>query len=357
MAEAAVLERTETTALVPLQTKLPEAGEARGITPEAWHVLKTTLYRGSSDEMICTVIDYCKARGLDPIKKPFHIVTTWDAKEKREIESIWPSIGETRITAMRTGEYAGLSDIEHGPLRTAKVGKTDITFPEWAQCSVYRIIQGQKCEFSGPKVYWLEEYAQKGADPTPNRMWARRPYGQLNKCAEAAALRAAFPEENSIPTAEEMAGQTINGHAEDITLTAPAKDGNAGLKQFGESSNDQNIIDAHSVEVTEVVTSDGEVVQQPTKAEPADTRILFWVSPDEPERELDSLSEVPRVLQDALKKAPTLAMANLIAQHNAGLVSQVDNVNRHTKFSQKIESILNDRAAADGNGGGTGKLL
>ena len=41
-------------------------------------------------------------------------------------------------------------------------------------------------------------------------MWANRPVGQLEKCAEAGALRRAFPEEigNDL-TAEEMAGQRI----------------------------------------------------------------------------------------------------------------------------------------------------
>ena len=39
-------------------------------------------------------------------------------------------------------------------------------------------------------------------------MWIRRPRGQLLKCAKAASLRAAFPEESGY-TAEEMAGKTI----------------------------------------------------------------------------------------------------------------------------------------------------
>jgi hypothetical protein len=49
----------------------------------------------------------------------------------------------------------------------------------------------------------------------PNEMWANRPVGQLEKCAEAGALRRAFPEEiGNALTAEEMEGQpTIEGAA------------------------------------------------------------------------------------------------------------------------------------------------
>lgn len=361
MAEAALAERPTSTDIVPLRTELHPAAAARGITAEAWHVLKTVIFKDASDEMLCTVLDYCKARQLDPVKRPVHIVQVWDAKLKTYVDSIWPSIGEARITAFRTKEYAGLSDIKHGDTVRTQVGGVDMVYPEWAQCSVFRMMNGEAREFVGPRVYWIETYASK-RDGSPNSMWCKRPFGQIDKCAEAAALRAAFPEENFEPTADEMDGQTINLNAENVSITQP-KDGNQGLKEFGERANDgPKIIDAESVVVTESVTTDGEVVQETTKAEPADDEITFWASAEEPARLLKSLSNAAYVIDMAVKDAKTAAMANVIATQNAGLISAIDNAAGNTKFSTKLERMLNDRAAAEkptnGNGGGgTDKLL
>src|SRR5258708_38102932 len=43
----------------------------------------------------------------------------------------------------------------------------------------------------------------------PNAMWKKRAFGQLEKCAEAMALRRAFPELGAAATADEMEGKTI----------------------------------------------------------------------------------------------------------------------------------------------------
>ena len=48
-------------------------------------------------------------------------------------------------------------------------------------------------------------------------MWKKRPYGQIAKCAEAQALRKAFPEiVSQQTTAEEMEGKSLNEFDSDL---------------------------------------------------------------------------------------------------------------------------------------------
>ncbi|MFM7010971.1 MAG: recombinase RecT, partial [Betaproteobacteria bacterium] len=56
----------------------------------------------------------------------------------------------------------------------------------------------------------------------PNAMWQKRPYAQLAKCAEAQALRKAFPEFGSAATADEMEGKEIDMGSAEI-VSEPAK--------------------------------------------------------------------------------------------------------------------------------------
>lgn len=242
----------------PAAANMPAPAHQRGITPESWHVMKTVLFKGASDEMICTLVDYCKARKLDPLKRPFHIVQVWDSDARKMAESIWPGIGELRTTAMRTGNYAGKSEIEFGPDRTETFNGNKVTFPEWAQCKVFRIVGGQRVEFAGSKVYWLETYAaKKGGEP--NAMWAKRPRGQLAKCAEAEALRSAFPEElGHEVTAEEMEGQHVGfARARDVTPPEPQRDLAAEIAE--QSSNEDDGSTDQTIEMVDYVSTTGEV--------------------------------------------------------------------------------------------------
>lgn len=158
------------------------------------------------------VIQYCRAAKLDPMQKPVHIVpmSVKDSKsgkyEWRDI--VMPGIGLYRIQASRTNRHAGTSEPEFGDLVTQSLGGVTVVYPEWCKVIVKRKgDDGTIYEFTA-KEFWIENYAKKDKDSlAPNAMWAKRVFGQLAKCAEAQALRKAFPELGSHLTAEEMEGK------------------------------------------------------------------------------------------------------------------------------------------------------
>lgn len=195
---------------------------------ELMSVLKNSLYPGARDESIKLVIGYCKASGLDPMQKPVHIVPMsvstgkkdgngWDVKEMRDV--VMPGIGLYRTQAARSGEYAGVSEPEFGDDITETIGETTITYPKWCKVVIKRQMRnGAIVEFAA-KELWKENYATKSAKSAePNAMWKRRPYAQLAKCAEAQALRKAFPEFGAQPTADEMEGKSFEGETIDGTI-------------------------------------------------------------------------------------------------------------------------------------------
>jgi phage recombination protein Bet len=189
------------------------------------------------------VLEYGRARGLDPLKRPVHIVPMWSAALGREVETVWPGINEVQTTAARTGLWAGMDSPRFGPevsrtfrgrRRSAEAWEDvelSLTFPSWCEVSVYRLVNGQRCPFSEP-VFWLEAYSRAGGarSELPNDMWVKRPRGQLLKCAKAASLRAAFPEEADY-TAEEMEGKVI-----DAGVAVPEEGSSAGASSDGEPS-------------------------------------------------------------------------------------------------------------------------
>lgn len=200
---------------------------------EILETLKSSLYPGAKDASVNLVLNYCKAAGLDVMKKPVHIVPMsvstgqkndkgWDVKEQRDV--VMPGIGLYRTEASRTGQYVGLSEPEFGPMltleweeevwgedergkRVKSIKPASMQYPEWCRIVIKRKIDGEVCEFVA-KEYWIENYATKGKGDAPNEMWRKRSRGQLAKCTEAQALRKGFPDTTGAqPTAEEMEGR------------------------------------------------------------------------------------------------------------------------------------------------------
>jgi phage recombination protein Bet len=203
-------------AVIEQTPQLPPAVARRGISEGQWRTLMNNLYPGASGESVLMVWDYCAARRLDPMKKPCHIVPM---RVKQGDNYVWrdvvlPGIYEYRTTAHRTGQYLGHSTPVYGEI--VDCGGT--MAPSFCEMTIYRWnpLANLRAEYP-VKVLFTEYVALK--DGKPNQRWAKAPLQMLTKCAEAAGLREAFPEElGGVPTMEEMEGHVMDEPVRQIDL-------------------------------------------------------------------------------------------------------------------------------------------
>jgi phage recombination protein Bet len=130
--------------------------------------------------------------GLDPAsgKQIYGVVYNRDNPQKRKL-SIQIAIDGLRSIAARTGEYDGSDEVEDGP----DVTSDGVKHPAYCIARVWR--KGSAHPFVA-KVRWEERRRFEKYGPRQGQLtdfWRDQPYGQLEKCAESAALRKAFPME------------------------------------------------------------------------------------------------------------------------------------------------------------------
>lgn len=200
------------------------------LNEDSWRALTDAVFPlAKSVGAVILALAYCKRHRLDVFQKVVHIVPM--RVGGRTVETVWPGIGQIRVTAQRQESFAGYDECEFGPdieqTFTGKkqrwdngnmVGWDDLSvtmvFPEWAQFVVYKMLHGQRIRLPGPKVYFVETFASKSAQggDVPNERWERAPRQMIEKCAEAAGYRRAFPDVlGNEMSAEEMEGRHLDG--------------------------------------------------------------------------------------------------------------------------------------------------
>lgn len=159
--------------------------------------------REATDDELALFLHQAQRTGLDPLSKQVYAIFRWDGRARSEKMTVQTGIDGFRLIAQRTGQYAG----RPAPLfMDAQTGWTEVwlkdTPPAAAKAIVRKLMPGGIIADTEAIATWAEYYPGEGP---AGQMWRSRPSGQLAKCAEALALRAAFPNDLSgLYTSEEM---------------------------------------------------------------------------------------------------------------------------------------------------------
>ncbi len=187
--------------------------------PERLALLARTIASGASPDELALFAMICDRTGLCPFARQIFFIERWDNKAQKKVRQPQTSIDGFRLVAQRSREYEGQTP----PLWFDESGKavdlwTSDRFPFAARVGVWRKGFREPCVAT---ALW-SEYCQRTKDGSPTGMWSKMPALMLAKCAEALALRKAFPAELSgLYTSEEMAqASVIDGEAVEIAPKA-----------------------------------------------------------------------------------------------------------------------------------------
>lgn len=159
--------------------------------------------REPTDDELQLFIYQCDRTGLDPFSRQIYAIYRWDKRSGDEKMTVQASIDGFRLIADRTGRYAPGSEVWCGDDGVWRDVWLDKQPPRAAKVSVRKLVGPVVLEFAITAMW--AEYAPYDSQSRLGPMWAKFPTVMLAKCAEAKALRKAFPNETSgLYTAEEM---------------------------------------------------------------------------------------------------------------------------------------------------------
>jgi phage recombination protein Bet len=175
-------------------------------TPEQAAVLQQSGISGDvTAAELSGFLHLCQKTQLDPFSRQIYLIGRKDKKAGRVVFTPQTGIDGYRVVAHRviasSGDSFGYEDTQwcdsSGRWRDVWLANEP---PAAAKVTVLR--NGHRF----PAIALYREYVQTGWESKPIGLWGKMPASQLAKCAEALALRKAFPHDLAgVYTAEEMA--------------------------------------------------------------------------------------------------------------------------------------------------------
>ena len=197
-------------------TEMTNNSETGVLTERQKDLIKQTIMPKAGDLELQLFYSICKKTQLDPFSKQIYAVERRSKNKQGVWSSTWTyqaSIDGLRLVAQRSGRYQGQTPVYWYSRQHKKwvdVWDEDV-HPIAAKVGVY--IKGN-VEPTWAVAHY-KSYVQKKKDDNKNEVptlfWRKMPEIMISKCAEALALRKAFPQELSgIYSSDEIQQDSAN---------------------------------------------------------------------------------------------------------------------------------------------------
>jgi len=233
-----------------------------GFTPDQINLIKRTVAVGATDDELALFVHVANKSGLDPFAKQIYAI------KRNGKMAFQTGIDGFRLVAARSGVHAGTDEAVHELNGEGLLVKSTVT--------VWKIVGGMRVPFTAT-ARW-SEYVQ---DVGP--MWKKMPFTMLAKCAEALALRKAFPADLSGIYAHEEMAQADNAPIQTVPVTKPVAVVVAPAKQVNAAGTRADVLrlfaNGGKAEIMRVLTETGrlpDVQGKPVKEWSDEIMDIVW---------------------------------------------------------------------------------
>lgn len=183
-----------------------------------------------SNAELAAFLHTCQRRQLDPFTRQIYLIGRYDKSKNRKVYAVQTSIDGFRLIARRAADRSNIDyEYEDTVWFDSKGGRHEVWLSDEPPAAAKVVVVRNGKRYDAVARY--SAYVARYASGDPSGQWKNMPDHMIAKCAEALALRKAFPEDlGGLYTGDEMGqadntvpdGPIVQAHAERVDTRRPA---------------------------------------------------------------------------------------------------------------------------------------